>query len=126
MKNELTARRLIEALDRRGLKAQDLADLTGVSKSSISQYVNGTHCPSNISAGKMADVLGVSPVWLMGFDVPMTDDYYDSAEAASVAQQTFDDPDLRALFDAARNSKPEDIQMAADLLRRLKLTNPDG
>ena len=71
MKNEVTAKRLIQALDRLGMRAQELADKTGLNKASISQYVNGTHAPSNISAGKMADVLGVSPVWLMGYDVPM-------------------------------------------------------
>ena len=38
----------------------------------------------------------------------------------------FDDSDLHALFDAAQNSKPEDLKMAADLLRRLKGTNIDG
>jgi len=71
MKNETTAKRLVIALDRAGLKAQELANKTGISKASISQYVNGTHAPSNESAGKMAEVLGVSPVWLMGYDVPM-------------------------------------------------------
>ena len=74
MKNELTAKRLIFALDRINMKAQELADRTGLNKASISQYVNGTHSPSNLSAGKMAKVLGVSPVWLMGFDVPMFDE----------------------------------------------------
>lgn len=73
MKNAETSKRLLLALDRKNMKAQDLADLSEVSKASISQYVNGTHAPSNLSAGKMAAVLGVSPVWLMGFDVPMLD-----------------------------------------------------
>ena len=73
MKNKTTSDRLILALDRLNMKAQELADRSGVNKASISQYVNGTHAPSNISAGKMAEVLGVSPVWLMGFDVPMFD-----------------------------------------------------
>lgn len=70
----ITANRLKEALARKGLKAQDLVNLSGVSKSLVSQYVNAKKTPGNISAGKMAAVLGVSPVWLMGFDVPMIDD----------------------------------------------------
>lgn len=76
MKNQITAKRLSDALNRKNMKAQELADASGVNKASISQYINGTHAPSNISAGKMAEVLEVSPVWLMGFDVPMTDDPY--------------------------------------------------
>jgi transcriptional regulator with XRE-family HTH domain len=69
MKHELTAMRLRKALGDNGLRAQDLAELSGVSKASISQYVNGTNRPSNLSAGKMASVLCVNPLWLMGFEV---------------------------------------------------------
>lgn len=71
MKNELTAKRLQKALSDMNMKPQELADKSGVGKSSISQYVNGTHAPSNLSSGKMAKVLNVNPLWLMGFDVPM-------------------------------------------------------
>ena len=72
MKYEKTAKRLMKALSDNDMRAQDLANATGINKASISQYVNGSHAPSNISAGKMADVLGVSPLWLMGFDVQPT------------------------------------------------------
>ena len=71
MKNEITAKRLRLALDNTSMKPQELAEKSKVSKSSISQYVNGSHAPSNISAGKMGKVLGVEPLWLMGFDVSM-------------------------------------------------------
>lgn len=73
MKNELTAKRLSLALSNSNMKPQELADKSGVSKASISQYVNGSHAPSNISSGKMAPILNVNPLWLMGFDVPMNE-----------------------------------------------------
>lgn len=71
MKYPETAKRLSDALNLKKLKAQELADASGVAKASISQYINGSHCPSTLSAGKMANVLGVDAMWLMGFDVPM-------------------------------------------------------
>lgn len=71
MKNELTAKRLQLALSDANMKPQELAERSGVNKSSISQYINGSHAPSNISAGKMGKVLKVEPLWLMGFDVEM-------------------------------------------------------
>ncbi len=74
MKNELTAKRLQKALSDMNMKPQELADRSGVSKSSISQYVNGSHVPSNISSGKMAKILNVNPLWLMGFDVSEKND----------------------------------------------------
>lgn len=73
MKNELTARRLAIALSNASMRPQELSEKSGVSKASISQYVNGSHAPSNISSGKIAAVLKVNPLWLMGFDVPMID-----------------------------------------------------
>lgn len=139
MKFEETARRLRAALDENNMKPQELSERSGVSKSSISQYVNGSHKPSNISAGKMGAVLGVSPMWLMGFDFPKapkekttivhTDGqpgWYLDPETAKAAQELLENPDTRMLFDAARDAKPENIRFAAEMLKRFKETNPDG
>lgn len=71
MKNEITAKRLQLALSNAEISQQELAEKSGVSKASISQYINGSHSPSNISSGKMGKVLNVDPLWLMGFDVEM-------------------------------------------------------
>ena len=59
MKNELTAKRLRQAISEMNLKPQELSDLSGVNKASISQYLNGSHAPSNISSGKMGKILNV-------------------------------------------------------------------
>ena len=83
MKNELTAKRIQLALSNANIKPQELAEKSGVSKSSISQYVNGSHAPSNISSGKMAAVLGVNPLWLMGFDVEMKEELLENKHPSS-------------------------------------------
>lgn len=94
MKHEKTAMRLRDAMAERNIIAQDLAERSGVSKASISQYINGSHKPSNVSAGKMAEVLEVSPLWLMGFDVPRikktktTDMFYGSSFYVDSIPQT--------------------------------------
>lgn len=69
MKYPETARRLAEALNDKNLKPIELAEKADVSKGSISQYMNGRNRPTNMNAGKMAKVLDVDPMWLMGFDV---------------------------------------------------------
>lgn len=71
MKHELTSKRIQLALSNANMKPQELANLSGVKKASISQYVNGSHVPGNINAGNIGKVLKVNPLWLMGFDVPM-------------------------------------------------------
>lgn len=50
---------------------QELAERCNIHKASVSQYVNGKNVPSNLTAKKICDPLGVNPAWLMGFDVPM-------------------------------------------------------
>ncbi len=69
MKHTKTAQRLSEALNEKKMRPQELADKSVVNKGSISLYMNGQGAPGNINAGKMAEVLGVNPMWLMGFDV---------------------------------------------------------
>ena len=52
------------------MSQQELADKSGIGKSSISHYVNGSNEPGNKSAYALAEVLNVNPAWLMGLDVP--------------------------------------------------------
>ena len=85
MKHPLTSRRLSIALSNANMKPQELANRAEVNKASISQYINGSHKPSNISAGKMASVLKVSPLWLMGFDVPMAETILTAKSSKGVA-----------------------------------------
>lgn len=132
------ARRLKLAMDEAGLSQKDLSARTGIGKSSLSQYMNGLNWPDdNRKVGQIAKILNVNPAWLMGFSVQMhTEDdtsgenpqqagwYIDSA-TAKAAQEIFDDPDLHALFDAARDSKPEALKAAAALLKVYKETNYD-
>lgn len=88
MKNELTAKRLQTALTNANMNQQELADKSGVSKSSISQYINGSHSPGNISAEKIGNVLKVEKLWLMGFDVEMeSSDFGASDEYTRISAQ---------------------------------------
>lgn len=66
----VTARRLTEALNDAGMTAAELAKRSGVLKSSISQFVNARGRPSTETSQKLADVLGVNNVWLLGHNVP--------------------------------------------------------
>ena len=49
---------------------QEFADFCGISKFSVSQYVNGTTVPGNMNAAKIAKRFSVNPLWIMGFDAP--------------------------------------------------------
>lgn len=113
-----------------GLTIKQIADAVGVSEGTVSRWESGKI--NNMKRDKiyaLSKVLSIDPLTIMGRDDDeklQQEKYYLDPETARRAQKLFDDPYIHALFDAAKNSKPEDLQMAADLLKRLKGTNPDG
>lgn len=61
--------RLNEAMRLRGLTGSELAEKSGLNKSSVSRYLNGENVPRSLAIGKMAKALDVSPAWLLGYDL---------------------------------------------------------
>lgn len=108
----------------RGISQKELANELKVSTGLIGMYENGKRKPSVEQQEALADYFNVSLDYLMGRDT--VSKYYLNPETAQIAQDIFDDPDLHALFDAAKDSKPENLRLAAEMLKRFKETNPDG
>lgn len=65
--------RLKVAMQNKNILPIQLAKLTGIDKSSISNYLSGKYKANQFSLTKLSDVLGVSETWLMGYDVSVTD-----------------------------------------------------
>ena len=80
---ETCAKRIKEALRLRDMTQADLCRVTGIPKSAMSQYCNGSLVPRQKRMKVIADALGVSVAWLMGFDVPDEADLRNAASAIS-------------------------------------------
>ena len=65
------AERLRIALDFRNMKATELSALTGINKSTISQYLSKEYEPKRDRLELFAKTLNVNEAWLIGYDVPM-------------------------------------------------------
>ena len=65
------ANRLNTAMRIRGIKATELSEKTGISKSSLSEYINGKYEAKQDGVYLLAKALDVNEAWLMGLDVPM-------------------------------------------------------
>lgn len=132
-----------------GLTQLELAKRLGLtSKAAISTVENNKEDMTTERIRKYAEALDTTPQYLMGWIkdperprfgnidlLPMVESMTESMvqnvsfyedETAEIAQEIFENEGLHILFDAAKDSRPEDLQMAADLLKRLKATNPDG
>ena len=114
--------------DEKGVTDYQVAKEIGIPRSTFSGWKNGVYKPKRDKLQKIADYFNVSAEYMLtGKDTPKESTegttYYFNDETAQKAQELFDNPNMRILFDAARDSKPEDLQMAAELLERLKGTN---
>lgn len=72
--NELVdtfANRLNAAIRIRNIKATELSQKTGISKSSLSEYMSGKYEAKQDGVYLLAKALNVNEAWLMGLDVPM-------------------------------------------------------
>lgn len=88
-------RRFEQALASSDLKPSELAEKTGISQATISQYRSGYSKPKQPRLMKLATALGVSPVWLMGLDVSM----HDTSQESSI-------PDYSNIFPLQRKRVP--------------------
>ncbi len=79
--------RLTEALEMRDMTATELAKRSGVSKSNICRYMKGTIQPRPSALISMAEVLQVSPIWLLGLDVTEDSESVDVGIASNLEQQ---------------------------------------
>ena len=70
-KIESCGKRLEQAMTIRRMKQSELCKQADIPKSSLSLYLRGAYEPKQDRLYKMANVLHVSEVWLMGYDVPM-------------------------------------------------------
>lgn len=101
----------------------DVARDLNISKQTLSSWMTGKRTPKMSKIDLLCHYFNCTREDIME---PHDEQYYLDKAAARAAQEAFDDPNLRALFDTARGSRPEDIQMAVEMLKRFKGTNPDG
>ena len=66
-----TSQRLKLAMDMAHMSQTDLAEKTGLNKSTISRYCSDRHEPKADAINKLATALDVAEMWLWGYDVPM-------------------------------------------------------
>ena len=108
-----------------GLTQEELAEKLGTTKQTIFKYETNviTNIPSD-KIEKMAELFGVSPAYLMGWDEDQTsgqnEGYYFDDEAAELAQQIYEDPELRVLLKAKRDLSKDDMEVIVNMIKALQ------
>lgn len=107
-----------EARKRKGLTNAAVSKATGIPQPTLSDWKHGRYTPKRDKLIKIAELLEV-PVEFLA-DGTMPTEYYFNEATAKTAQEIFESPELRLLFDAARDSDPDDLLYVRDLLLKLK------
>ena len=111
--------RLQKIMKEKGYNTARLAELSGISVSTVNKIVYGiAKNPTLDNVQAIAKALGCTLDELVG-EESKDSSYYLDSEAAEMAQAMFERPEMRVLFDASRKATKEDIETVAELLRKL-------
>lgn len=136
--------RLYERRKELGLTLEDVGKIVGVSKSTVKKWESGYI--ENMKRDKialLAKALQVSPLYIMGIDCNLeeannenyirlqiesntkpsldsNDHYYLNDETRQIAQDVFENPELRTLFKVARDIPPERLKAHIEFMKNLK------
>lgn len=106
--------------EEKGVTPYRVGEETGIKGSTFYGWKTGKYTPKQEKLQKIADYLGVSLEYLMTGEEP--EDYYINPEAADMAQQIFENKDLRLLFDVAKDVTPEQLKLLHDLALSWKVS----
>lgn len=119
-------KRLLEAMKIRNMSQIDLVKATGLSKPRISQYVNGTYEAKQQALYQLSKALNVNVSWLMGNDVPMeNDDFQSEIEIAELIQKRYGKDTLQIFSEFLALDSREREQITKLLSGYSKLDNSD-
>lgn len=104
-----------------GKQQKEIAKDLGYSPTTFNTWCVGKVVPNLGKIQKIADYFGIGKTDLLeNKSNKNKSSYYTNSETAKVAQEIFENEELRLLFDAARDAEPEDLRTVHDLLLRMK------
>ena len=122
--NTVFSKRLKFYLNRSKMTQTELAKRLGVGTTSVYNWCAGIKSPRMDKIDVMCDIFGCSSTDLMEDTSNAARDasggYYSDPETVEIAQEIFENRELRILFDAAKHAAPEDLRVAHDMLLALK------
>lgn len=74
MKNSNSNTRIRTLINELNISQTEFCNKTGITKSALSNYLNGDRQPRQDQLDKIAKAFNINPSWLMGYDVPMSSD----------------------------------------------------
>lgn len=108
-------------IKQKGYTIKSFAAKIGIPYTSLLSMLNGSIGGAAVeSVIKICEELDISVESLKNEEIGSPQGYYLNPEAAKMAQELYDNPGMRILFDAAKNVSAEDLKLAAEIVARMK------
>lgn len=103
-----------------GKTQSDLINDLNFNKSAVSTWCNGTRLPRMDKVEALAKYFGINRSDLIEEKSNTNDHYYLNDETREIAQEAFENPELRTLFKVARDIPPERLRAHIEFMKTLK------
>lgn len=117
--NSIFSKRLRYYLDYYELTQIDLARKLGVSPQSVTNWCKGIKSPRMDKVDAMCEIFHCMRKDLMQEPNEISE-YYLNNETKEIAQEIFEKPELRSLFDVAKDIPPERLKAHIEFMKSLK------
>ena len=118
---EIMAKNIQYYMDNYGKTRQDMCEALGVKYTTFTDWVKGNSYPRIDKIELMANYFGISKADLVEDHNDFSDDhYYLNDETRQIAQEAFENPELRTLFKVARDIPPERLKAHIEFMKSLK------
>ncbi len=120
---QIFAKNLLTLLEKNGKTQREVADSISVSPQTFNTWCQGIALPRMGKIQKLADYFNVDKTFLID-QKPITETpdepYYLNDETRQIAQEAFENPELRTLFHVARDIPPERLKAHIEFMKSLK------
>lgn len=107
-------------MDKKNIGNKELSEKSGIPLGTLNKIIYGeTQNPSLESMRAIAKALNCTLDDFVDDNTPRVAAYYLNPEVAVLAQEIYDNPDLRILFDTTRKVKPEDLKLISEMVKRM-------
>ena len=117
----LFSKNLKKYMDLNSKTQTDIINDLGFNKSAVSTWCNGSRLPRMDKVNVLAEYFGISRSDLID-DKPkekVDNAYYLNEETREIAQEIFENPDMKSLFDMSRKMPPERLKAHLDFMKQL-------
>ena len=119
--NAVFSKRLRHYLNKFDMTQAELAKKLGVGTTSVYNWCNGIKTPRMDKVDAMSDLFHCNRSDLIEEKSEETNDYYYlNDETRQIAQEAFENPELRSLFHVARDIPPERLKAHIAFMKNLK------